>query len=267
LCLHLHLHHIPLTPVKSIDVGSELMTNSLIMQNNQIAEFFTGADLASVEENIIKNNNIAVAAHNAFRINVESNLMDANAQAGVTFVNTGESVVSSNNIRGSQNGVFLDAQSSGNTIQLNNASDNIVDLSNANGASPSINQNTFTDNDCLVSNPAGLCGLNITESQLPIEPVNKTTAMGDIPQQETPQNQGAAKILINDAIRDLQNNDTIAALTHSKLAEQELTTSANTSATSDPARILINDAIRDLQNGDTTAALTHLNLAVQQLER
>ena len=74
-------------------------------------------------------------------------------------------------------------------------------------------------------------------------------------------------ILINDAIRDLQNNDANAALTHSRLAEQELTTFANTSATSDSARVLVNDAIRDLQNGDVTAALTHLNLALQQLEK
>lgn len=137
--------------------ASELMTNSLIMSNNQIAVFFTGADLASVEENIIKNNNIAVASHSASGINIESNLMDANALAGVTFVNTDESAVSSNNIQGSQNAVFLDAQSTENTVQLNNAHDNVVDVNNANGLAPNVNQNTFSDNNCQVSNPSGLC--------------------------------------------------------------------------------------------------------------
>lgn len=137
--------------------ASELMTTSLIMQNNQIAVFFTGADLASVEENIIKGNNIAVASHSASGINIESNLMDGNALAGVTFVNTDESAVSSNNIQGSQNAVFLDAQSTENTVQLNNAHDNVVDVNNANGLAPNVNQNTFSDNNCQVSNPSGLC--------------------------------------------------------------------------------------------------------------
>jgi hypothetical protein len=250
--------------IQATEAG-ELTAVSLIMQDNVIGAFFTGADLASVEENIIKNNNIAVASHSASGINVESNLMDANSLAGVTFVNTDESAVSSNNIQGSQNAVFLDSQSTENTVQLNAAHDNVVDLNNANGASPTINQNTFADNDCMESNPPGLC-FNATASQLPMGTVNETTTQEDIPQQTTTQNPDGARILINDAIRDLQNNDKNAALTHSKLAQQELTTSANSSVT-DSARILVNDAIRDLQNEDVTAALTHLNLAIQQIER
>src|SRR5919106_372643 len=263
--------------------AKELVLTSLIMQNNQIAAFFTGADMASVQENIIKNNNIGVASHSASGLNIENDLMDGNALAGVTFVNTDESAMSSNNIQGSQNGVFLDERSTGNTIQLNNVHDNVVDINNANGASPTINQNTFIDNNCLESDPQGLCiGDNAKESQIPAGWsgwVNATTfqanttqqeeqpPQGDIPQLTTRQNQGAVNILISDAIRDLQNNDTNAALTHSKLAEQELTTTANTSATTGSARVLVNDAIRDLQNGDVTAALTHLNLAMQQLGR
>jgi hypothetical protein len=137
--------------------AKELAVTSLIMQNNQIAGFFTGADLASIQENIIKNNNIAVASHSASGINIESNLMDSNALAGVTFVNTDESAVSSNNIQGSQNALFMDSQSTENTVQLNNAHDNVVDVNNANGLAPNVNQNTFSDNNCQVSNPSGLC--------------------------------------------------------------------------------------------------------------
>jgi parallel beta-helix repeat protein len=137
--------------------ATQLSVNSVILQDNQIAAFFTGADLASVEENIIKNNNIAVATHSASGINVESNLMDANSLAGVTFVNTDESAVSSNKIQGSQNGIFLDAQSTGNTVEVNNAHNNKVDLNNANGLGPTVNQNTFSNNDCQVSNPSGFC--------------------------------------------------------------------------------------------------------------
>lgn len=137
--------------------AKELVATSLIMQNNQIAAFFTGADLASIQENIIKNNNIAIASHSTSGLNVESNLMDSNALAGVTFVNTDESAVNSNNIQGSQNAIFLDSQSTENTVQLNNAHDNVVDINNANGLAPNVNQNTFSDNNCQVSNPSGLC--------------------------------------------------------------------------------------------------------------
>jgi hypothetical protein len=41
--------------------------------------------------------------------------------------------VSQNNIDGSQNGVLLDAQSSGNTISMNNVLHNVIDMNNANG--------------------------------------------------------------------------------------------------------------------------------------
>ena len=135
----------------------EISIDSLILLNNQIALFFTGSPIALIQENLIRNNNIAVASHSGSGINMEKNLMDGNALAGVTFVETTDSMVISNNIQGSQNGIFLDAQSTGNTVQLNNAHDNVVDVNNANGLGPTVNQNTFVDNNCLVSNPSGLC--------------------------------------------------------------------------------------------------------------
>jgi hypothetical protein len=137
--------------------AKELTISSIIMENNQIATFFTGADNAIVEENIIKDNNIGGAAHSAGSLSFENNLMDGNALAGITFVNTDGSAISSNNVQGSQNAIFLDSQSTENTVQLNNAHDNVVDLNNANGLAPNVNQNTFSDNNCQVSNPSGLC--------------------------------------------------------------------------------------------------------------
>ena len=135
----------------------EISIDSLILLNNQIALFFTGSPIALIQENLIRNNNISVASHSGSGINMEKNLMDGNALAGVTFVKTTDSMVISNNIQGSQNGIFLDAQSTGNTVQLNNAHDNVVDINNANRLGPTVNQNTFVDNNCLVSNPSGLC--------------------------------------------------------------------------------------------------------------
>ena len=98
-----------------------------------------------------------MASHSASGINVENNIIDGNALAGVTFVNTDESAVSGNNIQGSQNAIFLDSQSTENTVQLNGAHDNVVDVNNANGLAPNVNLNTFADNNCEVSNPSGLC--------------------------------------------------------------------------------------------------------------
>ncbi len=137
--------------------ATELTVQSAILQNNEIGVFLTGGDLSSIEANIIRDNSIAVASHSASEISIENNLMDSNARAGVSFVNIDESTVSGNRIRGSQNGVFLDAQSAGNTIQLNNANDNAVDLNNSNGEPPTINQNTYSDNNCSVAEPSGLC--------------------------------------------------------------------------------------------------------------
>jgi parallel beta-helix repeat protein len=137
--------------------AGQLSINSVILQSNQIAVFLNGAPIASIQENIMKNNNIAVASHSGSGINVEENLMEENALAGVTLVNTDDSMISDNNIQGSQNGIFLDAQSTGNTVQLNNGHNSVVDVNNANGLGPTVNQNTFSDNNCQVSNPSGLC--------------------------------------------------------------------------------------------------------------
>ena len=64
-------------------------------------------------------------------------------------------------------------------------------------------------------------------------------------QQTFAQTNESVKILIDDAIEDLQNNDTNTALTHSNLASQELSSQGVSS--SDSALVLIHDAIQDLQ--------------------
>jgi parallel beta-helix repeat protein len=135
----------------------QLSINSVILEHNQIATFLTGASIASIQQNVMNNNNIAVASHSSSGINVNDNLMEENALAGVTLVKTDDSTINDNKIQGSQNAVFLDAQSTGNTVQLNNAHDNVVDVNNANGLSPTVNRNTFSGNNCQVSNPSGLC--------------------------------------------------------------------------------------------------------------
>lgn len=137
--------------------AGQLSINSVILQHNQIAAFLTETPAVSIQQNIMKNNNIAVASHSGSGINVNDNLMDKNALAGVTLVDTDDSTINDNKIQGSQNGVFLDSQSNRNKVQLNDAYNNTADINNANGLGPTVNQNTFSDNNCQVSNPSGLC--------------------------------------------------------------------------------------------------------------
>jgi PsbP-like protein len=71
------------------------------------------------------------------------------------------------------------------------------------------------------------------------------------------------KILLNDAIKALQKGDNNSALVHVKLADQQMTTSTNSSTQT--SKTLIEDAIKALQKGDNNSALVHLKLADQQL--
>ena len=131
--------------------------DSTILENNQIAMFMTGADNADVQQNMIKDNNIGIASHSNSGSKISSNLMSGNQLAGITFVNTKSSSMDMNNIHGSQDGVFLDEQSSDNTINANNVLQNAIDINNANGLPLNINSNQYTGNNCGVSNPSGLC--------------------------------------------------------------------------------------------------------------
>ncbi|MGB7662400.1 MAG: NosD domain-containing protein [Nitrososphaeraceae archaeon] len=131
--------------------------DSTVLENNQIAMFMTGADNADVQENMIKDNNIGIASHSNSDSKISSNLMSGNQLAGITFVNTKSSSMDMNNIHGSQDGVFLDEQSSDNTINANNVLQNTVDINNANGLPLNINSNQYNENNCGISNPSGLC--------------------------------------------------------------------------------------------------------------
>lgn len=131
--------------------------SSLILDSNQIGVFMTGSENTEIQQNIVKENSLGVATHSSSGAKLTSNLMSGNLLAGITFVNTQQSEVTMNNIDGSQNGAFLDAQSSANSVVANNVLENVVDVNNANGLPPNINNNQFTDNNCQVSNPSGIC--------------------------------------------------------------------------------------------------------------
>ena len=130
---------------------------SIILTGNEIAIFTTGSSNTQVQENTIKNNNLGIEAHSSNGASIMSNLINGNVLAGVSFENTHKTITAANNIEGGQNGLFIDPQSRDNTINMNNVMHNVVDINNANGLAPNINTNSFADNNCLISNPTGLC--------------------------------------------------------------------------------------------------------------
>jgi nitrous oxidase accessory protein NosD len=130
---------------------------SVTLRGNQIAVFSTGTDDLQASQNMITGNSIGLASHSSNGIEIDENLISGNQLAGITFVNTRDSMISTNNILESENGIFVDPQSNDNSIQSNNVLRNTVDLNNANGLATNVNSNGFSDNNCEISNPSGLC--------------------------------------------------------------------------------------------------------------
>jgi parallel beta-helix repeat protein len=137
--------------------ANDFKIGSAILEGNQIAVSMTGADNTEITQNMIKDNHLGITSHSSSNSKIVSNLMSGNQLAGITFVNTKNSNLGMNNIHGSQDGVFLDAQSSQNAISANNVLQNAIDINNANGLPVNINFNQYAENNCGVSNPSGLC--------------------------------------------------------------------------------------------------------------
>jgi nitrous oxidase accessory protein NosD len=133
------------------------LITSMMLRGNQIAVFSTGTEGLQATQNIISKNSIGMASHSSNRLQLTENLISGNALAGITFVNTRDAMISTNNVLESENGIFVDAQSNDNTIDSNNVLRNTVDLNNANGLATNVNSNSYSDNNCAISNPSGLC--------------------------------------------------------------------------------------------------------------
>jgi parallel beta-helix repeat protein len=129
----------------------------LILEDNQIAVFSTGTEGLQAMQNDLTHNSIGMASHSSNSLELTENLMTGNVLAGITLVTTDNSLISKNDIRESENGIFIDPESNDNRIEFNKALRNRVDLNNANGLATNVNQNGFSDNNCETSNPSGLC--------------------------------------------------------------------------------------------------------------
>jgi parallel beta-helix repeat protein len=131
--------------------------NNIISKNNQIGAFSTGASIVNVHLSILMNNQIGFAGHSTQQATIEDNILYQNALAGITLVNSDDGVLTLNSITESGNGLYVDNQSNNNNVNFNNVLLNTIDLNNANGLPVNTNANTYDQNNCMTSNPSGIC--------------------------------------------------------------------------------------------------------------
>src|SRR5215212_4042407 len=131
--------------------------SEMTLEDNQIAVFSTGTEGLQAMQNNLAENSIGMASHSSNGLELTENLMTGNVLTGISLVTTDDSLISKNDIRESENGIFVDPESNDNRIESNKAQRNKVDLNNANGLATNVNQNGYSDNKCKISNPSGLC--------------------------------------------------------------------------------------------------------------
>jgi parallel beta-helix repeat protein len=131
--------------------------SNIISKNNQIGLFSTGASIVNAHLSILMNNEIGFAGHSTQQATIEDNILYQNALAGITLVNSDNGVLTLNSITESGNGLYVDNQSNNNNVNFNNVLLNTVDVNNANGLPVNTNVNTFDQNNCMTSNPSGIC--------------------------------------------------------------------------------------------------------------
>jgi parallel beta-helix repeat protein len=129
----------------------------MVVKNNQIGLFSTGSSIVNAHLSIIMNNQIGIAGHSTQQSTIEDNIIFQNTLAGVTLVNSDNSVITLNSITESGNGLYVDNQSNQNNVNFNNVLLNTIDVNNANGLPVNTNGNTYDQNNCMTANPSGIC--------------------------------------------------------------------------------------------------------------
>jgi nitrous oxidase accessory protein NosD len=96
--------------------------------------------------NTLKDNSIGIASHSSRGISIQENSFTDTQMAGITSVSTLYSRFVGKKVNESQNGIFLDAQSSDNIVDQNQVQNNEIYINNANGLPISINKNRRISN-------------------------------------------------------------------------------------------------------------------------
>jgi parallel beta-helix repeat protein len=136
--------------------SNKVGVSSIFLDDNRIGVYLTGATNSTLEYNMMRNNELGIAAHSSRDILSNENYFYDNSLAGISFINTGDSTIALNYINGSQNGIFTDPSSFSNDISFNFLR-NIIDINSANGLPNDITNNAYEGNYCELSLPSGIC--------------------------------------------------------------------------------------------------------------
>jgi nitrous oxidase accessory protein NosD len=131
--------------------------NNIVSKDNQIGAFSTGARIVNVHLSIFENNQIGFAGYSTQQAIIDNNILYKNSLAGITLSNSDNSAFTLNSITESGNGIYVDNQSNNNNVNFNNVLLNNIDINNANGLPVNTNANTYDQNNCMTSNPSGIC--------------------------------------------------------------------------------------------------------------
>jgi len=137
--------------------SNDVFAHDINTNNNKVAFYVTGAQNSEITNNMINDNTIGVALHSSDGADIKYNQLSQNRLSGVTLINTANSLINGNNILNTTNGIFIDTQSSLNYVDFNNVFNNVLDINNANNLPININNNYYTNNNCMTSLPSGLC--------------------------------------------------------------------------------------------------------------
>lgn len=137
--------------------SNNVFAHEININNNKVAFYVTGAQDSEITNNMINNNTIGVALHSSDGADIKYNQLSQNRLSGVTLINTANTLINGNNILNTTNGIFIDTQSSLNYVDFNNVFNNILDINNANNLPININNNHYSNNNCMTSLPSGLC--------------------------------------------------------------------------------------------------------------
>ena len=136
--------------------SNTLDISSIFLDENRIGIYLTGSSNSTLEHNMMRYNELGIAAHSSSGISSIENYFYDNSLAGISLINTRDSSLKLNYINGSQNGLFTDPSSLSNEISFNFLQ-NIIDINSANGLSNDMTNNTFEGNYCELSLPSGIC--------------------------------------------------------------------------------------------------------------
>jgi Periplasmic copper-binding protein (NosD) len=136
--------------------SNNLVINSINLQNNEIGIFSSNSSYIELSDSNIDQNNMGISASSNNNLFLRNNSITNNEMTGIILAKTNQSSIETNGIDGSNIGIYLDELSIQNKINSNNLF-NIVDKNNANGLQVKYNSNQYYKNNCMISEPTGLC--------------------------------------------------------------------------------------------------------------